>query len=77
MKATLTFNIPEDQEEYNRVNKATGLCSLAWDFEQHLRSEAKYGDLDGISADKYIDTLRDKWYEIKGDNNIHFEEIWT
>ena len=77
MIATLTFNLPADQEEYNRVNKASDLCAFVWDFEQFLRSEARHGDLDGISASAYIDTLRDKWFEMKEDNNIKFEEIWT
>jgi hypothetical protein len=50
MKATLEFNLPEDQEEYDMCNKAYIMHGVIWDMKQWLRSETKYAP-DDISDD--------------------------
>ena len=42
MKATLEFNLPEDNEEYNVASKAMEWSLLAWDIDQMVRSLLKY-----------------------------------
>jgi hypothetical protein len=44
MKATLTFNIPEDNEEFNRAIKAADYYVCLFDFYQYLRREIKYNE---------------------------------
>lgn len=42
MKATLEFNLPEDQEQFNVAVKAMDWALLAWDIDQSLRKLLKY-----------------------------------
>lgn len=42
MKATLTFNLPEDQTEFNWANKAGDLACLLEEFDEELRKTLKY-----------------------------------
>ena len=71
MEAIIRFNLPEEQEEYDRANKATALCSFIWDFEKYLRGQRKYGGTDDIN------TQWDKWHEMKGENDINLDAIYT
>ena len=34
MKAKLTFNLPEDQEQFNAATKAMEWALLVWDLDQ-------------------------------------------
>lgn len=43
MKATLEFNLPEDDHEFRVASSAQELASALWDVEQLLRSAVKYG----------------------------------
>jgi len=59
MKATITFNLPEDQQEYDRANAATKLCGFIWDFENYLRGLNK-------EHENYpVDRIAEMWFEIK------------
>ena len=69
MKAILEFNLPDDQGEYERVNKAIDLCGVLFDFDQYLRSEIKYHDKD-------LQDARDKLYELMGSYNIDLDKIY-
>jgi hypothetical protein len=43
-KATLSFNLPEEREEYNTVNKASEMSSALWEIRQELfRPARKHG----------------------------------
>ncbi len=55
MKATLEFNLPEDQEEYDLCNKAYIMHNVIWEMKQWLRSQTKYA-ADDIS-DNTINAL--------------------
>ena len=57
MRAILEFNLPDDQMEYDQANAAAKLCKFIWDFEQYLRGENKYNDLD--------EKIIDHWFEMK------------
>ena len=45
MKATIEFNLPEDEEQFNAANKGMDWALLAWDIDQLLRNKLKYSDL--------------------------------
>jgi len=42
--ATLTFNLPEEQAEYDLSIRGSGYHSVLWDYDQLLRQKCKYGD---------------------------------
>lgn len=71
MKATLEFNLPEDQDEFNLATKAADLQSALWQMKQWLRSETKHAP-DDMHEEKYnaLMLCRDKLNEIVYDNNI-------
>lgn len=50
MKATFSFNLPEEREEYETYRKAPAVASFLWEFEQLLRDNRKYGITEDISA---------------------------
>jgi hypothetical protein len=64
MKATLEFNLPEDQERFdfatNGINYYLALC----EFDQWLRSEYKYNGKEEMYA------VREKLNQIINDNNV-------
>jgi len=71
MKAILEFNLPEDQEDYDRVNKALDLCSVLWDFQNYLRGQVKYSD-----KPDNIEQIYDKWFETLSANDINLEKLY-
>ena len=64
MKATLEFNLPEDQERFdfatNGINYYLALCEM----DEWLRSEYKYNDKEEMYA------VRQKLYLICSENNV-------
>lgn len=44
MKATLTFNLPEETEEHQTALNGGTYRSALWNISQVLRSERKYGE---------------------------------
>jgi hypothetical protein len=42
MKATLTFNLPEDNEEFNRAVKSADYYVCLFEFYQYLKREIKW-----------------------------------
>jgi len=49
MKATLEFNLPEDNEEFEIASKAMDWAILAWDIDQFIRNKVKYEqDREGV-----------------------------
>ena len=54
MKATLTFTLPEDQEQFQVASQAQEYYLALWDMDQWLRDRQKY-DTAMVSADEAID----------------------
>ena len=69
MKATLEFNLPEDNQEFQLHTKATKMYSTLWDFDIWLRSEIKYND-----KEQY-EPVRKRLQEIMADNRIDFDMV--
>jgi len=48
MKATLEFNLPEDQEQFNVASKSMDWALLVWHIDEFMRNKIKYEqDRDG------------------------------
>jgi len=74
MKAILEFNLPEDQLEFDLVSKASKWYNLAWELDQHLRSQTKYAP--DTMPDEYYKALkdtRDKLYALLLEDGLSFD----
>lgn len=65
-KATLTFNLPEDNVEYRITSKAGKMHSLIWEFTNFLRSKTKY------APDE--ESMKTNWEEVRTEWWRHLEE---
>jgi hypothetical protein len=75
MKAILEFNLPEDQLEFDLMSKASKWYNLAWELDQHLRSQTKYAP--DTMPDEYYKGLKDtrnKLYEILLEEGLSFDQ---
>ena len=62
-KATFTFNLPDEENEYKVMSKAQNTQRMLWDFSQQLRSWQKYHH-DFKSADDALDKIREEFYNL-------------
>jgi hypothetical protein len=70
MKAILEFNIPEDNEEFNRAIKAEDYYVCLFDFYQYLKREMKYNEqLSDIERDTFK-RIREEFNGILTENGI-------
>lgn len=76
MKATLEFNLPEDQQDFELATKGLKFWSVLWELDQSLRSKTKYAP-DSLSQDKYdaYQEIRDELRELMIDNNLSFDMV--
>ncbi len=72
-KATLTFNLPEEQLEYRTAVHASDWKGVVWEVSMFLRNKLKHGH-EFKTADEALEAVRDElWNECK-DNNL---DPWT
>lgn len=64
-KATIVFNLPEEQGEYKTHIKAGDMASLISDFTQFLRGKVKYGTDKGSWEEAY-----EEWWNHLKDSDI-------
>jgi hypothetical protein len=74
MKAILEFNLPEDNIEYELVNKAGKMHSVLWEMDQWLRGQTKHAP-DTMSEDTYNAYLkcRNKLHEFMIEMNVDLD----
>lgn len=73
MKATLTFNLPEDKDEFRMATTGASMYNVLWEMDQWLRSNTKYAP-DSMSEDTYntYQACRDQLRELMSSENINF-----
>ena len=72
--AILKFKLPDEEPEFKAASNGQAWQSLAWEIDQHLRSEIKYATDETPEA--VIDALqrvRDFLHERKTDLGLNFE----
>jgi len=76
MKATLEFNLPDDQQEYDLANSGLAFWHVLWELDQELRANTKYAP-DDMTDDDYdaYQKIRDKLYELMNDYNVNLEMV--
>ena len=67
MKATLEFNLPEDQDDFNYATNGFNYYMALVEMDQWLRSEYKYNGKEEMYE------VREKLREIISDNNVKIE----
>jgi hypothetical protein len=70
MKATIEFNLPEDQHEYDLVVNASGMYNALWDINSELRTLWKYEELTEAEWNM-VEGIREKFFDILRDNNVN------
>jgi hypothetical protein len=75
-KAILEFNLPEENGEFtNAVNGVKYLLAL-WKMDNHLRSELKHNGESYTEGEyKVLEDLREKLYEVMGENGVSLDEL--
>jgi hypothetical protein len=73
MKATLKFNLPEDQAEFDFAVQGSKMYSALWDISQELRALWKYEELTDEEF-KIVEKIRNKFYEILDENQIKLDK---
>lgn len=73
MKAKLTFNLPEEQHEWENAMRADAMFCALWDVSQELRTLWKYEELSEEEW-KMVERIRDKFHEILSDHNINLDK---
>ena len=72
MKATITFNLPEEEHEYRNAVEGAKMRSILWDVDQWLRAKLKYEELsDGNVAFK---ETRDHLRRLLIEENVDLEK---
>jgi len=72
MKATLEFNLPEDQTEFDFATKGSNMYAALWEISQELRTLWKYEELKEEEWDM-VERIRNKFYEILDENQIKLD----
>jgi predicted nucleotidyltransferase len=73
MKATLEFNLPEDQADFDLAIQGGNMYCALWDISQELRTLYKYEELDEKEW-AMVERIRDKFYEILDENQIKLDK---
>ena len=72
MKATLKFNLPDDEFEFNCAVKSTKMYFALTEIKGELRSILKHGELRDDQY-KFIDEFNERLHEILSDNEINLD----
>ena len=73
MKAKLTFNLPEDQAEFDFAVQGANMYAALFDISQELRTLLKYQELSEEEF-KIVEKIRDNFYDILQKNNINLNK---
>ena len=74
MKATLEFNLPDDEHEFQAAVNGAKMRLALWDIDQWLRGQTKHAP-DDMSQDTYDALIlsREKLHQIMNSYNVNFD----
>ena len=77
MKATLKYNLPEDQIEFDFATNGSKWWKVCWDINQWLRQQYKYMPDEEYSEDRYNAYVeaREKLFELMQENGVNLEDV--
>lgn len=71
MKATLEFNLPEDELDLSNAINGNKFKLILWDMDQHLRNIVKHGENE--EEVRVAEELRNKLREYFSEYNVSIE----
>lgn len=72
MTATLTFNIPEDNESFRVYTDAFKWCAVVRDMDDYLRNGIKHGTLTNVEQVTY-EEIRSKLHELMEAHEVNYD----
>ncbi len=72
-KIKMTFNLPEDQAEFDFAVQGGKMYSALWDISQELRAIWKHEELSDEEF-KMVERIRNKFFEILEDHQITLDK---
>ena len=73
MKATLEFNLPEDQAEHYCAIKGADMLNVLWELKTELRSMLKYGELPDKQYE-IVEKIQGYLIQSLNDNDINLDK---
>jgi len=77
MKATLEFNLPEDNDDFKLATKGKDWWNVCWEMDQWLRTQYKYMPDEEYSKEKYetYEKCREHLREIMFENGVSLDDV--
>ena len=75
MKATLEFNLPEDQPEFNNAIKGGDWKHVCWEMDQYLRKHIKYDESLSEEQLRVYEGVREELYGFMVENKVDLYEV--
>ena len=72
MKATIEYNLPEDQFEFDSAVKSTKMVFALTEIKEELRAIWKYEELKENQFEM-VERIREKFFEILTENEINLD----
>jgi hypothetical protein len=72
MKATIEYNLPDDQFEFDNAVKSTKMFFALTEIKDELRAIWKYEDLKENQFEM-VERIREKFFEILQENEINLD----
>tara|TARA_R110000868_G_scaffold176353_4_gene414034 strand:- start:2769 stop:2990 length:222 start_codon:yes stop_codon:yes gene_type:complete len=73
MKAKLTFELPEEQEEFNDAVNGNAFKAVIWELDQYMRSQLKHEELWDEAVHDKVQEIRDYLWACMNDNKVMYE----
>ena len=73
MKATLEFNLPDDQDDFQDAVNGHKWRLMVWNFDQKLRSQLKYNDKLSPEQYKVYEEIRNLLWEKMGEEGLSLD----
>lgn len=73
MKATIEFNLPEDQAEHYCAIKGADMLNVLWELKAELRSMLKYGELPEQQY-QIVEKIQDFLISSLNDNDVNLDK---
>ena len=73
MKATIEFNLPEDQAEHYCAIKGADMLNVLWELKTELRSMLKYGELPDKQYE-IVEKIQGYLIQSLNDNDVNLDK---
>jgi hypothetical protein len=73
MKATIEFNLPDEDAEFYCATKGTAMLNALWEINQELRKMWKYEELNEDEW-KIVERIRNSFNDILQENDVNLNK---